>query len=53
MSQDRPSFLDSENFVMEFDNWHLTDDAPEELVKEFNAFMGYDDPEVVSGEKAL
>lgn len=39
----RPNFMDSPYFVMEEDNWHLKDGAPEEVVEEFNQYMGYDD----------
>lgn len=42
MSQPRPSFIDSPYFIMECDNWHLTDDAPEELKKEFEEYMKSD-----------
>lgn len=31
-------FLDSPYFVMELDNWHLRDDAPEDLKKRFDAW---------------
>lgn len=33
MSQSMPTFWNSPYFVPEPDNWHLTDDAPEELQK--------------------
>lgn len=36
---DLPSFIDSPFFVMEDENWHLLDGAPEELVKEFEEYM--------------
>lgn len=39
MSQSIPSFWDSPYFVPEPDNWHLTEDAPEELKKEFAEYM--------------
>lgn len=39
MSQSMPSFWDSTYFVPEPDNWHLTEDAPEELKKEFAEYM--------------
>lgn len=39
MSQCMPSFWNSPYFVPEPDNWHLTDDAPEELQKEFAEYM--------------
>ena len=34
-----PKFIDSKYFVMEPGNWHLTADAPPEVVKEFNQWM--------------
>lgn len=34
-----PTFWDSPYFVPEPDNWHLTEDAPEELKKEFAEYM--------------
>lgn len=34
MSQSMPSFWDSPFFVPEPDNWHLTEDAPEDEEKE-------------------
>lgn len=42
----RPKFMDSPYFVMEEDNWHLKPDAPEDVVKEFNEYMGYDEKPV-------
>lgn len=39
MSQQRPSFLNSEYFVPEPDNWHLKKGAPKELQKEFEEYM--------------
>lgn len=39
MSQSMPSFWGSPFFVPEPDNWHLTEDAPEELKKEFAEYM--------------
>jgi hypothetical protein len=39
MSQTKPSFFDSPYFVEEYGNWHLTDDAPDELKKEFENYM--------------
>ena len=35
----RPKFMDSPYFVMEEDNWHLKEGAPNEVVKEFNEFV--------------
>jgi len=34
----RPNFIDSPYFVMEQNNWHLKDGAPEDVVKEFNEY---------------
>ena len=34
-----PKFFTSEYFVPEPDNWHLKEDAPPELVKEFEEWM--------------
>lgn len=34
-----PSFYTSPYFVNEPDNWHLTDDAPEDVRKEFEEYM--------------
>lgn len=42
MSVTRPKFVDSPYFVMEENNWHLKDDAPEEVRKEFEEFMEYE-----------
>ena len=39
MIGEMPKFVDSPYFVDEPGNWHLKDGAPEEVVKEFNAFM--------------
>ena len=39
MSPERPRFMDSPYFVMEPNNWHLKDGAPESLRKEFDEFM--------------
>ena len=39
MSQPRPSFFDSPYFSTKYGNWHLKDDAPEELKKEFEEYM--------------
>ena len=38
MIGDTPKFLDSPYFVDEPGNWHLKPGAPEETVKEFEAF---------------
>ena len=37
-----PSFIDSPYFVEEPFNWHLKEDAPEELKKEFEEYMKSD-----------
>lgn len=39
MSQPRPKFIDSSYFVEEYGNWHLLDNAPEEVKKEFEQYM--------------
>lgn len=39
MSQPIPTFWNSPYFVSEAGNWHLKDDAPEELKKEFEEYM--------------
>lgn len=39
MSQALPSFWDSPYFVPEPDNWHLKEDAPEELKRGFEEYM--------------
>lgn len=39
MSQSMPSFWDSPYFVPEPDNWHLTEDAPDDLKEEFEKYM--------------
>ena len=38
-----PKFFTSEWFVDEPGNWHLKEGAPEEIVKEFEAFMTKDE----------
>lgn len=38
----RPRFMDSPFFVMEEDNWHLKEGAPEDVVKEFSDYMNGD-----------
>lgn len=38
-SQPIPDFIDSPYFVMECDNWHLKDDAPDDLKKQFEEYM--------------
>ena len=39
MSSAMPKFFESEFFVPEVDNWHLKEDAPEEVRKEFEEWM--------------
>lgn len=40
----KPNFIDSPYFVMEMDNWHLKEDAPPEVKKEFDLYMkAYDE----------
>lgn len=39
MSQPKPKFIDSPYFVEEYGNWHLKDDAPEEVKEEFEQYM--------------
>lgn len=43
MAKIRPSFIDSPNFVMETDNWHLTEDATDEEIEEFKEWMSEKD----------
>lgn len=44
-----PKFYTSPYFVPETDNWHLTDDAPEEVRKEFEEFMN--NPDMVMNDE--
>ena len=39
MIQRIPSFIDSPYFVEEPFNWHLTEDAPDDIKKEFEEYM--------------
>ena len=39
MSSTMPKFFESEFFVPEVDNWHLKEDAPQEVKKEFEEWM--------------
>lgn len=41
MSTQKLNFIDSPYFVPEIDNWHLKEDAPEEVKKEFEEYMKY------------
>lgn len=34
-----PKFVDSDFFVEEFNNWHLKEGAPQEVVEEFEAWQ--------------
>lgn len=43
MITSKPNFIDSPFFVEEKGNWHLKDGAPQEVVEEFNEFMGLAD----------
>lgn len=43
MSISKPKFVDSPYFVPEEDNWHLKEGAPEEVVKEFEEYMRYEE----------
>lgn len=38
-----PDFFTSPYFVPEPDNWHLKDDAPEDVRKEFEEYMNHPD----------
>lgn len=42
MSIQRPKFFDSPYFVPEDENWHLKDDAPEDVRKEFEEYKEYE-----------
>ena len=39
MIGEMPKFMDSPYFVEEVGNWHLKPGAPEDVQKEFDAFM--------------
>jgi hypothetical protein len=39
MTGERPNFLDSPYFYADKDGWHLKPGAPDDIVKEFNAYM--------------
>lgn len=43
MSQHMPAFFNSPYFIKEPDNWHLTDDAPEDVICEFIEYMNGDE----------
>lgn len=49
MSVQKPKFVDSSYFVPEEDNWHLKEGAPEEVVREFEEFMKYDEEKQQQG----
>lgn len=42
MSMAEQEWMKSEYFVPEIDNWHLREDAPEELKQEFEEYMQYE-----------
>jgi len=41
MSTAKLKFVDSPYFVDEDENWHLRDDAPEDVKREFEEYMQY------------
>ena len=41
MSTMKMDFVDSPYFVPEDENWHLKEDAPEDVKKEFEEYMEY------------
>ena len=43
MSIERPKFVDSPYFYTDEDGWHLKDDAPEDVRKEFDEYMKYEE----------
>lgn len=43
MSSIKMDFADSPYFVPEVDNWHVKEDAPEEVKKEFEEYKKYSD----------
>lgn len=43
MAKKAPQFIDSPNFVMEPDNWHMTKSASEEEKQEFEEWMSAKD----------
>lgn len=51
MIGEMPKFFDSPYFVNEPGNWHLKPGAPEEIVKEFEAFMEATEPKTVKPTK--
>jgi hypothetical protein len=53
MAGKRPDFLDSPYFVSEPGNWHLKEGAPEEVKKEFDDFMKYDEAQNEEQPKKL
>lgn len=42
MSMEKPKFVDSPYFVMEDENWHLKEGAPEDVKREFEEYMKYE-----------
>lgn len=43
MSVKTPKFAESPYFIAEDNNWHITDDAPKEVMDEFDEFNEYYD----------
>lgn len=43
MITSEPKFINSPFFIEEKGNWHLKPNAPEEIVQEFNEYMGLAD----------
>ncbi len=43
MSQCMPAFYNSPYLIKEPFNWHLTDDAPEDVIREFIEYMNGDE----------
>lgn len=39
MTTPEPSFMKSKYFVMEFNNWHMKEGAPQKEVDELNAYL--------------
>lgn len=38
MSQSRPDFIESEYFYIDDEGWHLKENAPEDMKKEFEEY---------------
>ena len=43
MSIEKPAFVDSPYFIMEDENWHLKEGAPESVKREFEEYMEYEE----------